>query len=229
MRSPLPLPVAATRASWSRKENRIAFTGVTADGKGTLWFVDAQGNDARSALPIAGMHQLYYPTWLSDHEVVLMNADDLALRIVDFKNGVAAPITDKNLFFAGRPSVSTDGKKVAFAGQVNAGQHYDQEKNSIWLMPIHGKPHLLEKAPLQGRSPDWSPDGNRVTFESNRGETHLYAVFVADSDGHRVQQVTDGKFNSFHPGWSPSGEEIVFAAKPDESRQVVNIAIIRAP
>jgi Tol biopolymer transport system component len=210
-------------------KNTIAFTGVTTDGKGALWFVDAQGINAHSAPPIDNLDQIYYPTWLSDHEVVVMNASDLALRVIDFKKGSATPITDKNLFFAGRPSVSIDGKKIAFAGQINAGQRYDQEKNSIWLMPLHGKPHLLEMAPLQGRSPDLSPDGNRVTFESDRGDGHVYAVFVASSDGRRVQPVTDGKFNAYHPGWSPNGEAIVFAARHDESRKTVNIAIIRAP
>src|ERR1700743_3366682 len=65
VQSPLPLPVAATRASWSRYGSTIAFTGVSPQGTGTLWLIDALGVNAYPAKSVTGLDQIYYPSWMS--------------------------------------------------------------------------------------------------------------------------------------------------------------------
>ncbi len=228
MQSPLQLSVSATRASWSKFDGTIAFTGGSPQGTGALWFVDASGVNAYPDESSSGLSQIYYPSWLSKHSVVVMDAKDLVLRIIDVQERTAKAITQRNQVLTGRPSVSADGKNIAFAGQRNAGQSYDQEKNSIWLMDFRHEPRLLEKTPLQGRSPDWSPDGKQLTFESNRSDGHHYAVFVIHADGAGLRQMTEGNLNAYHPAWSPNGKQIVFAERKDESPNVVNLVIIDA-
>ena len=41
-----PLPVSGTRANWSPSGDRIAFTGVSANGLAALWLISATGADA---------------------------------------------------------------------------------------------------------------------------------------------------------------------------------------
>jgi Tol biopolymer transport system component len=82
------------------------------------------------------------------------------------------------------PSVSPDGRWVAFAGQKNDGQSYDQEENVIWLLSDSGTLKTLEPNPVQGRAPVWSPDGTHIAFESDRGSPDgHYAIFVIGRDG----------------------------------------------
>lgn len=57
--------------------------------------------------------------------------------------------------------------------------------------------------------PDWSPDGNRIAFESERvgGQRQ---IFVMNADGSAVEQVTEGDGAASHPDWSPDGATIVY-------------------
>ena len=67
-------------------------------------------------------------------------------------------------------------------------------------------------------SPSWSPDGQRIAFNSDRGpQGGLYVkfeVYVIDADGSDVTQLTNqtgdrhGVFGS--PAWSPDGQRIAF-------------------
>jgi WD40-like Beta Propeller Repeat len=113
----------------------------------------------------------------------------------------------------GMPSVSPDGKWIAFAGQENKGQKYDQSRNSLWLVDEGGATHLVEAKPGQGRAPSWSPSGEQLAFESTRGSTAgLYALFVINRDGTGLVQVTDRAVNADHPVWSPDGRQLAFSA-----------------
>src|SRR6185369_3547251 len=112
----------------------------------------------------------------------------------------------------GMSSVSPDGKWVAFAGQQNKGQGYNQNDNQIWLVDGSGAARAIEANPLPGRTPNWSPDGKRIAFESSRGspDDHL-ALFVMNRDGSGLTQLTDYALNGNHPAWSPDGRHLVFS------------------
>jgi Tol biopolymer transport system component len=74
--------------------------------------------------------------------------------------------------------------------------------------------------------PDWSPDGSQIAFSSDRNGgirnngPDLNNIFVMDTDGGNVRQVTD-TFFAQRPKWSPDGEWIlymegeIFAIRPD--------------
>ena len=59
-------------------------------------------------------------------------------------------------------------------------------------------------------SPDWSPDGQRIAFESNVSGS--YQLWVMNADGSDQTQITDNpRFENFQPSWSPDGERILFS------------------
>jgi eukaryotic-like serine/threonine-protein kinase len=61
--------------------------------------------------------------------------------------------------------------------------------------------------------PDFSPDGRRVAFVSNRsGEEEIW---LADPDGSKAIQLTSMDARVGDPRWSPNGELITFHGNPE--------------
>jgi len=226
------LPVSANRPNWSAKTNLIAFTGESSDGKTSVWLINPDGTQARRVVSSGLSDQVFYPHWYPDGKRLAVvdfgDGSSGVLKQIDIKRRVATALTNREQIFSGMPSVSPDGKWIAFAGQKNEGQVYDQKKNSIWLISETGKLQRLE--PNQGRAPVWSPDGRRIAFESDRGSpNHLYAVFVINRKGSALTQVTPYELDGQHPVWSPDSEFLVFSARHSESPDERGIAIIEVP
>jgi Tol biopolymer transport system component len=226
-----PLPVSATRANWSRQNNSIAFTGTSSHGESGIWIVNSDGSNPRKLESRGLSDQMFYPSWFpSGKQIAAMDGQELFISRIDVETGVAVTVTDHEKVLTGMPSVSPDGKWIAFAGQENTGQKYDQTKNSIWLVDAGGVARTLEAKPGQGRAPAWSADGRRLAFESNRGSSlGLYAIFLIDRDGTGLIQVTDPVLNADHPVWSPDGRRLAFSARASMWGSARSIGIIAVP
>jgi len=74
---------------------------------------------------------------------------------------------------------------------------------------------------FRDRAPEWSPDGTRLSFSSNRNGTSQdnYDLYVAEGTLDNVQRLTDlGMTGSSAPrrhAWSPDGTRICFVAGRD--------------
>ncbi|HEX3753663.1 MAG TPA: hypothetical protein VHV26_01170 [Rhizomicrobium sp.] len=220
---------SATRASWSANINRITFDLDGQNGSHAIWVVDGDGTGAH-VVTTAGSILPGYPSWDATGKNIVFTdfAKNILLR-VPVDGGEAVTITDQKQVLAGMASVSPDGKWIAFAGQKNSGQAYNQEENQIWLVDDSGTTRTLETAPLPGRTPSWSPNGKRIAFESDRGSPDgHYAAFIINRDGTELMQVTDYALNASHPVFSPDGRELVFAMGNPERGQS-NIGIVDLP
>jgi Tol biopolymer transport system component len=62
---------------------------------------------------------------------------------------------------------------------------------------------------------DWSPDGERIAFDSNRvdvdGREHVAQIYVMNADGSGLTQLTRGPGDEITPGWSPDGTSLAMA------------------
>ena len=226
-----PLLVSATRANWSKQKNLIAFTGTSSHDENRIWIINYDGLSTRKVESHDLSDQMFYPSWFpSGEQIAAMDAQAMVIKKVDLNTGVAVTITDPKRVLTGMPSVSPDGKWIAFAGQENTGQKYDQTKNSIWLVDDTGVARNVESNPGQGRAPTWSPDGKVLAFESNRGSMKgLYSIFTINRDGTGLIQVTDPALNADHPVWSPDGRQLAFSARASIWVKGRGIAIIDLP
>jgi Tol biopolymer transport system component len=217
--SAAPLPVSATRANWSKDTGLIAFTGESTSGATSLWFINSDGKEPRQ-VQVSGLSDgVFYPSWYPAGErlalVDFAGGEGGVVKQVDLAREAVSSLTSRQQVLAGMPRVSPDGQWIAFAGQENRGQTYDQTKNSIWLRDDAGQLRVLD--PKQGRAPAWSPDGEWLAFESDRDSPeHLYAIFITRRNGTAGNQVTPQALDANHPAWSPNGKLMVVAGRhPD--------------
>ena len=94
------------------------------------------------------------------------------------------------------PSLAPDGQSVIFASRHNG--NWDIYRQDVGARTAT---NLTTSASVE-LQPAYSADGARIAFRSSRNGG---GVFVMDSDGSNVTQLTDTGFN---PTWSPDGREL---------------------
>ena len=67
-------------------------------------------------------------------------------------------------------------------------------------------------------SPDWSPDGRRIAFDSDRDGN--WEVYVMNADGSGVTRLTDNGAADEFPAWSPDGRRIAFESNRDGNWEI---------
>ncbi len=113
------------------------------------------------------------------------------------------------------PRWSPDGRKILFQHQDLTGLF------SLWVMRRDGSyRHQISPAGLDSGNPDWSPDGERIVFQSPAepaDDVTPQQIYTIHPDGTHLVQITHYApvsgltIGTFHPRWSPDGQQIVFA------------------
>jgi tricorn protease len=102
------------------------------------------------------------------------------------------------------PSVSPDGKEIAFASG-----------GDIWTAPIGGgEAHLLVSDPAEESRPLYSPDGARLAFQSTRtGANDIYVLTFATGTLQRITY-TDAAVTL--DSWSRDGQWLYFTSSAND-------------
>ena len=220
-----------TRASWSRRHDRLAFTATAVGDTSSLWTSDRTGGSAKR---VPGQYSpgTMYPSWTPSGDALVAvdyTAPGGAVLVqITLTTGATSRLTHPEAFGVGMPSVSPDGEFIAFAGQRNTTPDYDESKNHIWLLDRSGEPREISQG--LGRQPDWSPDGQWLAFTSSRGDSAgRHAIFIVSRAGGEPIQLTEHDIHAQHPVWSPDGSWLVFSALIRAQPPAFGVARIPSP
>lgn len=113
--------------------------------------------------------------------------------------------------------------KIAFASNRTTGEGVNNPEGDFEIFTINrdgtGLRQLTHNAALDF-DPEWSPNGKRITFTSDRD---LFSnVFVMNADGTKQTRVTDGRSFDRSPTFSPDGKRIAFDSNLDAGKGVDN-------
>ena len=133
------------------------------------------------------------------------------------------PLTPEDLYefrFLTDAQISPDGERIAFAVKT-ANEKRDGYRGAIWLVPFDGSrpPAQITAGAAHDSSPRWSPDGRRLAFTSDRGETPkgkkrpARNVFLLDLDGGEARELTRFADDCSDLVWSPDGRTLAFVVR----------------
>jgi eukaryotic-like serine/threonine-protein kinase len=109
--------------------------------------------------------------------------------------------------YATAPAVSPVGNRLAF---MRGSQDAD-----IWSLEAGAPAASLIASSLVDISPQFSPDGKKVVFASNRSA--VMEIWVSNPDGSSPVQLTDGIGRSQgSPRWSPDGRFVAFDSQGED-------------
>ncbi|WP_069131038.1 IPT/TIG domain-containing protein [Rhodohalobacter halophilus] len=100
------------------------------------------------------------------------------------------------------PDWSPGGSQIVYSFEGN-----------IYKMDLNGSAELLYQSNNSyASSPKWSPDGSKIAFDINDyslSETHIW---VMESNGENLTQLTDDGGSNRSPAWEPSGGGILMGS-----------------
>jgi TolB protein len=163
-----------------------------------------------TAAPLSADTVVFNADRTGHREIHTMRIDGSGLRT----------LTSSTSFDSWYGRISPDRTKILFyRTPVNTRPDDEYYQTSLWMMNSDGSDqHVIHPAGadnwiVQGHA-EWSPDGQQLVMF---GGPSYPQIFVTDTAGRILRQVTDRPGLNVDPSWSPDGRTIVFSGCPTSS------------
>jgi Tol biopolymer transport system component/DNA-binding winged helix-turn-helix (wHTH) protein len=196
-----------TSPSFSPDGRLLAFGRSTGSALSDIYLLPLSGGELRRLT----FHKTSDgPVWTQDgSEVIFVSGNEGSERLwrISASGGKPQPLTFSSIGIEG--TISRQGNRLAYVEKI-----YDTD---IWRFAVPNSrkapPVRLISSSQLDADPQFSPDGKRIVFTSNRAGT--IEIWVCDSDGLNPLQLTSFEEGptTGSPRWSPDGRTIAFDSR----------------
>jgi len=104
--------------------------------------------------------------------------------------------------------------------KFNDSGWFDDKRRHLWIVSVPGgeAKQITDGQDWNDTDPQWSPDGTRIAFVSDRtgkayDDSHNTDVWVIPAAGGTLTKISDHAFEDENPRWSPDGKQILFTGQ----------------
>ena len=212
-------PDAENYPSWSPDGKRLVYQR---DFNGSaIYVIKADGTGQQRLSPTPGFDAT--PSWSADGTKIVY------VRLLEVPQANQPPMTDirvmnvdgtghhvilANTLFSVEPRWSVNDQ-VVFMSLMNSSDL------QIYVMSADGGNLWQLTSAGNNGDPVWSPDGNRITFGSDREGGNKLNIFAMNADGSQLEQLThfDPPYEAGDTNWSSDGRKIAFEWDIDGMKQ----------
>ena len=229
-----PDALGESAPSWSADSTRVAFSSdetgnldiyvMNADGTGRVNITNREAKDME-------------PSWSPDGEWIAFLSRTQGKTDIQRVKPDGTGLSSLTVYPAqlySRPIWSPDGTKIAFTSNRDADPppqlgptpvpfHDDAPefpgaapRPELYVMNADGsgQTRLTFNFFFDG-NPTWSPDSQRLAFQSREDGDH--EIYVVNADGSGLTKLTDNEDADVFPAWSPDGRYIAFSSNRPKS------------
>lgn len=188
-------PDGESNAKWSPDGKYISFVASRNNGNSQIYLLNRMGGEAIKLTDVKG--ELGEYAWSPDSKKIAFTQKDVLDTSKEIKN---------------KPWIID---RVHFKQDVS-GYLYDKRKTHIYLFDVKEKKvDTLTSGKYDEANIQWSPDGSKLAFVSNRTEdpdtNENSDIYVMEAKpGAVVKQLTIWKGTDNSPQWSPDGKTIAY-------------------
>ena len=149
------------------------------------------------------------------------------INVIDVNACLADPTTcqaNRRIFSlsnASEPALSPDGSQLAFRGWGGIPEKYNNEtldhpyfgcsanpaERRLGSATLDGTAYLSMTSFWEDSHPDWSPDGQRLLFDTDRFGDGIVRILTVSADGLREE---DLRIAGQQPSWAPDNARFVY-------------------
>jgi Tol biopolymer transport system component len=104
---------------------------------------------------------------------------------------------------------------------------FDDKRRHLWVISVPGgeAKQITEGQDWEDTNPQWSPDGTRIAFVSDRtgrayDDSENTDVWIIPAAGGPLTKISDHAFRDDSPRWSPDGRQIAFSSDRDGNNEI---------
>ncbi len=197
---------------WSPDGEKIAFSS-NRTGASQIFVMDKDGSSQRQ---LTFDNSNDWPVWLPGAKLIAFRTTDAVglwwWRMLDLETNEIHNLTEPNYdFFYQKLAWSPDGKYIASMSMEEQKARNDGS-SQIHIQSIENKTERVLTDNIWANTlPSWSPDSQRIAFLSEmQGEYNIYALYIINSDGTGLRQLTEALYTDTgaHYSWSKNGKNI---------------------
>ena len=214
-------------ATFPGENGKIAFASNRTTGEGVnnpegdfeIFTMNRDGSGLTQLTENAALD--FDPEWSPDGQRIAFESDRDRLSEIFVMNSDGSEQTqvtaNPDFSFDRSPTFSSDGQRIAFESNRAVGEGVDNPEKDLEIFAVDldgtGLEQLTKNAARE-LHPDYSPDGKKIAFVSDRD--FRPGIYTMDADGTKQKKRSRGPATVFHfPSWSPDGERIAFMSNED--------------